>query len=437
MIHASNSSRQPLQPRRTRTRTGCLSCRRRRKKCDQRKPRCFACERNKIACSWPHLCQQTHNPNDDLAEAAAVSYSKTLDLPLAVRSRIFLQVFKAACTQSRIRENPELSFQVSKNIQHYLGATVDTLAALTPSFMDGLWTILVLREAQTHHFIMDSVDAITAFHCAHLYPRNAKQYVRLARSSNASALSQFRSSVTHVNVENATATLAFTFFQILLCIASPFALDGESSSETIGGLRDLLIALQGFYQLQPVSCPHITDPIITNWLKNQPEIILPRQSHNHAILSRLLYLAGSMNSIAVPSEEKNICFTALAHLYSFFENVPLSQKDWALFFTWPVTLSDGFLELVSTHHPLALIITAHWSVPIFQHQRHWLDKWADKTFYYVAGIVGPEMFIMLHGLQGGELDPWNGAYLGGETQILGKQAAMIPHHCKNPLVDRR
>ncbi|KAF2662261.1 hypothetical protein K491DRAFT_673337 [Lophiostoma macrostomum CBS 122681] len=34
----------------TRTRTGCLTCRRRRKKCDERKPACNSCERNRLIC---------------------------------------------------------------------------------------------------------------------------------------------------------------------------------------------------------------------------------------------------------------------------------------------------------------------------------------------------------------------------------------------------
>jgi hypothetical protein len=36
-----------------RTRTGCLTCRQRKKKCDEVKPHCRACERNKLDCLWP------------------------------------------------------------------------------------------------------------------------------------------------------------------------------------------------------------------------------------------------------------------------------------------------------------------------------------------------------------------------------------------------
>lgn len=55
-----------------RTRTGCLPCRRRKKKCDEAKPQCRACARNKLQCNWPpHIvrifgldAEQTHHSDD-------------------------------------------------------------------------------------------------------------------------------------------------------------------------------------------------------------------------------------------------------------------------------------------------------------------------------------------------------------------------------------
>lgn len=42
-----------IKPRQCRTRSGCLTCRRRRKKCDEKKPRCCNCDRNGLSCTWP------------------------------------------------------------------------------------------------------------------------------------------------------------------------------------------------------------------------------------------------------------------------------------------------------------------------------------------------------------------------------------------------
>lgn len=45
--------RQPRTTRIVRVRTGCYTCRRRKKKCDEARPICGGCGRNDLACSWP------------------------------------------------------------------------------------------------------------------------------------------------------------------------------------------------------------------------------------------------------------------------------------------------------------------------------------------------------------------------------------------------
>jgi len=56
-IQSENASSAPY-PKRfrrsySRTAEGCLTCRRRRKKCDEGRPTCLACRRNNLACQWP------------------------------------------------------------------------------------------------------------------------------------------------------------------------------------------------------------------------------------------------------------------------------------------------------------------------------------------------------------------------------------------------
>lgn len=46
-----------LKPRKKRATTGCLCCRLRRKKCDERRPTCVACQRNNLLCSWSKSSQ--------------------------------------------------------------------------------------------------------------------------------------------------------------------------------------------------------------------------------------------------------------------------------------------------------------------------------------------------------------------------------------------
>ena len=45
--------RRPHSQRIVRVRTGCWTCRRRKKKCDEARPKCGGCTRNRLSCSWP------------------------------------------------------------------------------------------------------------------------------------------------------------------------------------------------------------------------------------------------------------------------------------------------------------------------------------------------------------------------------------------------
>ncbi|KAJ4256853.1 hypothetical protein NW762_008949 [Fusarium torreyae] len=52
-----------------RVKTGCFTCRNRKKKCDESRPICAACLRNKLPCKWPtaqHQSPPSHNDNDTI-----------------------------------------------------------------------------------------------------------------------------------------------------------------------------------------------------------------------------------------------------------------------------------------------------------------------------------------------------------------------------------
>lgn len=64
MSSRSISVAQSLRPRRSRVKTGCICCRIRRKKCDERRPICSGCHRNKLICSWTST-QSAHGRSSD------------------------------------------------------------------------------------------------------------------------------------------------------------------------------------------------------------------------------------------------------------------------------------------------------------------------------------------------------------------------------------
>lgn len=140
--------------RHTRTRRGCLTCRVRKKKCDERKPRCAACRRNMLPCEWP---------------AGLIRNACKKD------SRIFL------CTDAPGNEGGQINhaLQVIPNgrhgacnltpysttlLGHFLTETINLFAA-TPSEQNPFMTIL-LPLSHVDDLLLHSLLAFSGAHLA-------------------------------------------------------------------------------------------------------------------------------------------------------------------------------------------------------------------------------------------------------------------------------
>ncbi|KAJ5795774.1 transcriptional regulator family: Fungal Specific TF [Penicillium psychrosexuale] len=55
-----------------RVRTGCLTCRRRKKKCDETRPICAGCQRNDLGCQWPDVPGKRDPSHEDETQASTV-----------------------------------------------------------------------------------------------------------------------------------------------------------------------------------------------------------------------------------------------------------------------------------------------------------------------------------------------------------------------------
>lgn len=64
--------------RHRRTRNGCLTCRSRRKKCDEVKPRCAGCRRNQLPCTWPSAGSCSQN---DIVTNSGNGHSSLVPVP--------------------------------------------------------------------------------------------------------------------------------------------------------------------------------------------------------------------------------------------------------------------------------------------------------------------------------------------------------------------
>ncbi|KAL2220506.1 fungal-specific transcription factor domain-containing protein [Thermoascus aurantiacus ATCC 26904] len=72
-IDLAAAARSP-KPKFTRSRTGCLTCRARRKRCGEQKPVCDGCVRNCLLCAWPAAIKPPHQVDGDVRKSRSNRY---------------------------------------------------------------------------------------------------------------------------------------------------------------------------------------------------------------------------------------------------------------------------------------------------------------------------------------------------------------------------
>lgn len=165
-----------LRPNYPRSKTGCLSCRLRKKKCDEAKPRCRACCRNHLECKWFDVPGGVIRPTSEhkpFGQGSAVHQIPTQQ----AESSASLAATMASTVQSPTRDLPRPGTactltQVSITLlRHYFECTAGLLCTSLPTKCPFITVVLPL--AYTDELLMHTVLALSG---THLECRQSRQH---------------------------------------------------------------------------------------------------------------------------------------------------------------------------------------------------------------------------------------------------------------------
>ncbi|KAJ5678972.1 hypothetical protein N7462_007216 [Penicillium macrosclerotiorum] len=185
-----------------RSRLGCLSCRRRKKKCDEVKPICTACLRNALACTWPDSDSNTQCVS--VIEVRSAQRLQTFDTRDTPASDAWALTTGSPCeyVAATIPAAPSyfvLPGSVSPGsetwrlLDHYLKDTANRLACLQDGENPFLHTIL--PAALDDELLMNSILALSGVHMMQRLPHLNVEMQLLTWSSYSRALKQLRVSL--------------------------------------------------------------------------------------------------------------------------------------------------------------------------------------------------------------------------------------------------
>ncbi|KAN0121797.1 hypothetical protein V8E51_000123 [Hyaloscypha variabilis] len=363
-------------------RTGCKQCRRRRVKCDEAKPSCAACIRNKLQCSFEFLTPSLPKLRQREPKENVLPYPWNV-----LRS--------SSPSQDIGLHHTSLDLHSMELLHHFTTVTYLTFSDQRRYF---LWKTEIPRMAISHGFLMHGLLAVSALHLSILQPHRKEELTRRATISEHLGLPLFRQFVSHEDPETIHAVIAFAGFVIPYVVGSRETLTGR-----IPSLYDehphWFFATRGLLQMVERSWMVLRTGPFGSLLERAPEFTPDTLEHPDDV--HLLKVYPLLESGDSTSEEDmevfEVCTAALDELRRLFRcpHEPMRTRVMIAIHVWPGTVSQRFVELMQERRPEALVVLAHFCV---------LLKKVDSC-WWLAG-VGKRMLAAIDDALDLEWKPW-------------------------------
>ncbi|KAF2713135.1 hypothetical protein K504DRAFT_497961 [Pleomassaria siparia CBS 279.74] len=325
--------------------------------CDQKPPRCKNCQR------WGIVCDYTA-----LSAAVAQVYNKNL---LYQYNHALIYSYK---TVTPPPPSPWLDHQDLELLNHYATRTSLTLSAEETL---SIWQGYIPGEAKTHGFLMHSLLALSALHLSYVWPAGRKRdaWFDVANRQHGTALSCFRSHVTSITAENGSAVTAFSFLTVIFNIGLPVVYGFESTPFPTSTFIDVIQVLRTAWGAMSPVLPGIEMGALGPLIK-QP-MVGEGTCGMHVKGNQVLQFLAEFNERrADTEEEKEIYRGAIGALRKFLQAIRNTPPLWENSLIWPTVVSDAFFELLRRKRPFALILLAHWCIPVYRSPSLWFNQWA-------------------------------------------------------------
>jgi hypothetical protein len=252
--------------------------------------------------------------------------------------------------------------------------------------MEHVWHYEMPLAAQSHNYLYYSLLGLSALHRAHACPSVQTNYHALALKYQMKASETFRSAVTSINANNSNAVFGFAIifliFQFKHC---------TSVERTVPRIELIINAISSLRSSFALAMQHDELFRQTCFI-----VIIPRRKgrkrQKHQLdenTEQALEALNDMNmSSGASTEEKMACTATIQSLRHWYSIVTPYPKSWELMLRWLMKLSPEFVALLNGGHPMALIILAHWCVPVHRVSPQWfIDGWAESAVRAIASIL--------------------------------------------------
>ncbi|KAI2469446.1 hypothetical protein F4781DRAFT_394089 [Annulohypoxylon bovei var. microspora] len=369
----------------TKSRNGCLDCKQRKVKCDERSPTCFNCARRGIRCSLASGVTDTPNRSPSAGRSRSLQPSNETDQ-------------RHAQLPAPETEPWDCGLEL---MHHYTIATADTLALRND--MQYVWRVTIPEIAYQNPFVMRGILAVAAVHKAYLLPNRRSSYLDLAAYHQMRGLEAFRAAIHDLSDENWKPCFCFASIIALLVCSSGMRIRSElRSDDSVPDILELFTFVRG---IRTVLLPYQTRVLDSTlgplargvWIVNpeDPSYRHPSLEHSalpYDIFIAIFQLSEFLDANLVGDKRENYK-AAVAD----FEKVVFliahagTHPEAGMIILIPYMFPDSIMTDIEAVDPYALVLLSYFSVlSKLMETRFWfLRGWAERLFAVIdSRLVG-------------------------------------------------
>ena len=359
------------------------------RQCDARGPICGNCEKRNIVCEYADFTVNRPNSAPPWEQSGSQVRSKSSRLAIKhLLTEIFHHVFSITPAQPK-SVTGEIQFDQLELMHQWTTSTsISVIRVTTPDIKD-LWQVTVPQLAQNQRFIMHSILSLSAAHLAYLRPMQRDQHQQVARQHHVDASAAFRN-VSSSGIERPSheSVLIFCILHMVAALALlPVGQNEVSDLEHFVSWLMLLrttLKLAHAYNWDPNN-PNSDLQNIMGFFAQSPPPQLKPDPGLQASLSKL----EAFNASASPPNDKPVFSEAIAQTKLWFTLVPLHPPNLLFLLRWVIQMPDAYLDLITKRSSLALVLLAHWIIPLRNAPRKWMvGEWPERAIDAIRKQVG-------------------------------------------------
>ena len=369
------------------SRKGCLECKRRHIKCDERRPSCVNCDTSDRTCAYAVQPAARDSPSDWSAgsptpAAAPAQASDTTSVLAPLESALLPALLQSTCHQD---DGRLFTFQHLLLLHHVENGMVDWLWVREP--MRNMARAYI-NGALTSPFVMDQLLAISAQHVCTIHPNLCDQYRGLAADLQRRALAGFKAATEDPSRQSLVSRFLFSSLMIIFAMA-----DLVSSS-----FHDIDHMLSRFVELLHVTrgVRIVGDGAWLEVYESELGWIFSSFGNFEAYDDPLpAFLSGAAHMLERPGLDTaavQICSKA-ARALGFLQKQLDSPTSWGVHgvMAWTNLVDAAYTQLLADRRPEALVILAHYASILHRHRQFWVfGALGENLIAGIARSISPE-----------------------------------------------